>query len=251
MIIIINTCLLQGFGQINVDRSCTVIWSIVGVVCPAWSSGVDKAYSSQCFDGLFVYFLLGCFEMLSSGPSIFFCSSWGQVEELNVLMRLSIVLQFAPFISFAVLRLGLNGSVDSDAVFNFLLHCRKIETMSKSSGAVHFVSRSQWTWRRRLQFCCGWSLHCVFWYGWSLLRLQNGSVLVWFLGTLRLELAHMLFQRWVQMGFSSPEVSCEVCELTRLWMQCRVDPRGLVRLSGLGSRWTHPRRSPSSARSWS
>jgi len=24
--------------------------------------------------------------------------------------------------------------VDSDAVFNFLLHCRKIETMSKSSG---------------------------------------------------------------------------------------------------------------------
>jgi len=86
---------------------------------------------------------------------------------------------------------------------------------------------------------------------WSLLRLENGSVLVWFLGTLRLELAHMLFQRWVQMGFSSPEVSCEVCELTRLWMLCRVDPRGLVRLSGLGSRWTHPRRSPSSARSWS
>ena len=31
-----------------------------------------------------------------------------------------------------------NGStVDSDAVFNFLLHCRKIETMSKSSRAVH------------------------------------------------------------------------------------------------------------------
>ena len=82
----------RSFGQVNVDRSCRVIWSIVGVVCPAWSSGVDKACSSQCFDGLFVYFLLGCFEMLSSGRSIFFCSSWGQVEELNVLMRLSIVL---------------------------------------------------------------------------------------------------------------------------------------------------------------
>ena len=53
------------------------------------------------------------------------------------------------------------------------------------------------------------------------------------------------------MGFSSPEVSCEVCELTRLWMLCRVDQRCLVRLSGLGSRSTHPRRSPSSARSWS
>jgi hypothetical protein len=43
------------------------------------------------------------------------------------------------------------------------------------------------------------------------------------------------------MGFSSPEVACEVCWLTRLWMFCRVDPRGLVRLSGLGSHQTHPR----------
>jgi hypothetical protein len=31
--------------------------------------------------------------------------------------------------------------VDSDAVFNSLLHCLKIETMSKSSGPVHFISR--------------------------------------------------------------------------------------------------------------
>jgi hypothetical protein len=30
------------------------------------------------------------------------------------------------------------------------------------------------------------------------------------------------------------EVSCGGCELTRLWMLCRVDPHGLVRLSGLG-----------------
>jgi hypothetical protein len=59
---------------------------------------------------------------------------------LHALMRLSIGLQFASFISIAVLRLGLNGSVDFDAVFSFLLHCQKIETMSKSSGAVHFVS---------------------------------------------------------------------------------------------------------------
>ena len=49
-------------------------------------------------------------------------------------MLLSIGLQFASFISIAVLRLGLNGSVDSDAVFNFLLHCRKIETMSNLRG---------------------------------------------------------------------------------------------------------------------
>ena len=49
-------------------------------------------------------------------------------------MQLLIGLYFTFFISIAVLRLGLNGSVDSDAVLNFLLHCRKIETISKSSG---------------------------------------------------------------------------------------------------------------------
>jgi hypothetical protein len=126
-------------GQINVGRSCNVIWSAVGVVCPAWSSSVDKTCLSQYFYSLFVFSLLGCFEMLSSGRSIFHCSSRGQVEELHVLIQLLIGLQFTSFISVAVLRLGLNGSVDSDAAFNFLLHCRKIETVSKSSGGIHFV----------------------------------------------------------------------------------------------------------------
>ncbi len=82
----------KRFGQIHVDRSCSVIWSIVGAVCPAWSSCVENACSSQYFDSLFAYSLLGCCEMLSSGRSIFHCSSWGQVEELNVLMRLWIGL---------------------------------------------------------------------------------------------------------------------------------------------------------------
>ncbi len=27
---------------------------------------------------------------------------------------------------------------------------------------VHFVSRLLWIWSSRFQFCCGWSLHCVF-----------------------------------------------------------------------------------------
>ncbi len=181
---------LPGTGQNNVGRSCSVIWSAVGVVCPAWSSGVDKleVCLSQYFDSLFAYSSLGCFEMLSSGRSIFHCSSWGQVEELDVLMQLSIGLYFTSFISIAVLRLGLNGSVDSDAVFNFLLHCRKIETMSKSSGAVHFVCRLRWIWGSKLQFSCGWSLHCVFWYDdWSLLLLENVSVLAWSFGTFCLE----------------------------------------------------------------
>jgi hypothetical protein len=73
--VIMNIMNISGFGQINVDRSCSVIWSIVGVVCLAWSSGVDKACLSQYFDSLFAYSLLGCFEMLSSGRSIFHCSS--------------------------------------------------------------------------------------------------------------------------------------------------------------------------------
>ena len=90
-------------------------------------------------------------------------------------------------------RLDLNGSVDSDAVFNFLLHCRKIETVSKSSGAVLFVSRLRWIWSSELQFSCGWSLHCVFWYGWSL---------VWSFG--HFAWSKLICCRWVQMGFFLP-----------------------------------------------
>ncbi len=121
----------------------------------------------------------------------------------------------------------------------------------ESSGDYHFVTWLEWIWSCELQFCCGWSLHCVFWYDRLLLPLENGSVLVWSFGTLRLEWAHMLFKHWVQMGFSLSEVSCGGYQLTRLWMRCRVDPRGSVRLSCLGCRWTHPRRSPSSALLWS
>ncbi len=66
---------MSCFGQNSVDRSCSVIWSTVGVVCLTWSSGVDKACLSQYFDSLFAYALLGCFEMLSSGRSIFHCPS--------------------------------------------------------------------------------------------------------------------------------------------------------------------------------
>jgi hypothetical protein len=99
---------------------------------------------SWYLDSLFAYSLYRCVEMLSSGRSIFRGSSRGQVEDVNVLMQLSIGLYFTLFISIAILRLGLNGSVDSDAVPKLLFHCRKIETMSKSSGAVHFVSRLLW-----------------------------------------------------------------------------------------------------------
>ncbi len=48
----------QNNAQNNVDLSCSVIWSIVGVACPAWSSGVDKACWSQYFDSSFAYSLL-------------------------------------------------------------------------------------------------------------------------------------------------------------------------------------------------
>ena len=67
--------LVVSNGQNNVDHSRSVIWSTVGVVCPARASGVDKACWSQYFDSLFACFFLGCFEMLSSGRSIFHCSS--------------------------------------------------------------------------------------------------------------------------------------------------------------------------------
>ncbi len=63
----------------------------------------------------------------------------GNRIEFDLLMQLSMGLYFTSFTSIAVfqLKLGLNGSLDSDAFFNFLLHCRKIETQSKSSGGVY------------------------------------------------------------------------------------------------------------------
>ncbi len=89
----------------------------------------------------------------------------------------------------------MNGSVDSDAIFNFLLHCRKIETSRNLRGpftlcldcdgseVVDFQSVA--VDRYILSFdmtdrCCVWKM-----------------VLCWFgsFGTLRLELAQMLFQR--------------------------------------------------------
>ncbi len=66
---------LTWTGQNNVHRSCSVIWSDVWFVCPARSFGVDKVCLSQYLDSLFAYFLLGPFEMLVSGHSIFQCSS--------------------------------------------------------------------------------------------------------------------------------------------------------------------------------
>jgi hypothetical protein len=44
----------------NGHGSCGIIWSTVGVMCPAWSSGVDKARSSQYFDSL----LIPCLDVL-------------------------------------------------------------------------------------------------------------------------------------------------------------------------------------------
>jgi hypothetical protein len=49
-------------------------------------------------------------------------------------MQLSIGLYFTSFISIAVLRLGLNGSVESDAVFNFLFHCRKRRKLQEGTA---------------------------------------------------------------------------------------------------------------------
>ncbi len=85
--------------------------------------------------------------------------------------------------------------MDSDAVFNFLLHCRKIETVSKSKGAFtlcHDCDGSE------VVDCISVAVdryivsfdmtdRCCFWK----------TVLCWFglLGRFAWELAHMLFQR--------------------------------------------------------
>ncbi len=111
-----------------------------------------------------------------------------------MLMQLSIGLKFTSFISIAVLRLGLNGSVDSDAVLNFyctagkLKRCRNLRgpftLCLNCDGSEVVVGNSVAVDRYIVSFdmtdrCCVWKM----------------AVLVWFFGTLRLELAHMRFQR--------------------------------------------------------
>jgi hypothetical protein len=70
----------------------------------------------------------------------------------------------------------------------------------------------RWIWSSKLQFSCGWSLHSnntLFLLIWPI-AVASGK---WFcagfglLGRFAWSKL-MLFQRWVQMGFSSPEVSC-------------------------------------------
>ncbi len=56
------------------------------------------------------------------------------IEEPNVLMQLSIGLYFTPFISIVILRLGLDGSGDSDAVFSFLLQSGKLNRCRNLRG---------------------------------------------------------------------------------------------------------------------
>ncbi len=191
---------------------------------------INKTCSSQYFDRFFAFSFLGCFAMLSSGRSIFHCSSWGQIEELNVLMQLSIGLLF----TFRLLSWDWVGMVLWIWIMFSIFYCTagKLKRSRNLRGAFTFLSWLRWIWSVGCisvavdLYIVSFDMtdRCCFWK----------TVLCWFglLGRLAWELAHMLFQRWVQMGFSSLEVSCGVSELTRLWMLCRVDPRGLVRLSG-------------------
>ncbi len=141
----------------------------------------------------------------------------------------------------AVLRLGLKGPADSDAVFNFLLHCRKIEMMSNlrgpfplsldCNGSEVINCNSVVVDRYIVSFdmtdrCCFWKM-VLCWFG-LLGRFAWSELICCFNAEYRSYAVSTL-------GVSSPEVSSGGCELTRLWMRCRVDPRGLARLSCLGS----------------
>ena len=91
-----------------------------------------------------------------------------------------------------------------------------------------------------MQSCCGCSFHwvfdvtdcCCFWKM-VLCRFGISGVSAWS-GRMCCSDAEY---RWafLRRGFS-----CGGCDLTRLWMRCRVDVRGLVGLSGPGSRMSSP-----------
>jgi hypothetical protein len=131
----------SGNWSKNVHRSCSVIWSDVGFVCPARSFGVDKVCLSQYLDCLFAYFLLGPSEMLVSGHSIFQCSSWGQSK--NSMCWCSCQLAYNLLHSFQLSSWGWVWMVLGILMLFLSFDCTagELKTISKSSGAIYFVSR--------------------------------------------------------------------------------------------------------------
>ena len=67
-------------------------------------------------------------------------------------------------------------------------------------------------------------------YDWLLVLLEDGSVLVWPFCCAWSMLTYC-FNAEHRCAFSSPEDFCGGCELTRLWMLCRADGRGLISFS--------------------
>ena len=152
---------MKRTGQNNVHRSCRVIWSDVGYVCPTRSFGVDKVCLSQYLDGLFAYFLLGRSEMLVSGHSIFQCSSWGLLK--NSMCWCSCQLAYNLLHSFQLPSWGWVWMVLRILMLfsSFYYTAGELKTISKSSGAIYFVSRFRLIRCRRSQTCCGCSFHWV------------------------------------------------------------------------------------------
>ncbi len=145
------------FGQINVDSSWRVIWSIVGVVCPAqaWSFGVDKACSSSSqFVCLFLAWMcwdakLGMFCF----PLLFMRSGWGT--------QCVYVAVGWPVIYF----IHVSSCLEAGFKWFCWFWCcfRIFIALSGNWNYVEiFWGRSLWliamnprVWSSRLQFCCG------------------------------------------------------------------------------------------------
>ncbi len=191
-------------------------------------------------DSFFAYFLLGRSEMLVSGLSIFQCFSWDQLK--NSMYECSCRLACNLLHSFQLSSWGWVWMVLGLLMLFAVIYCTagELKTISKSLGVVHFVSRFRWIRRSRLQSCCGCSFHWVFdvidccWFWKMVLRRFGMSGLFAWSGRICCSNAEY---RWafLRRGFS-----CGGCDLTRLRMRCLVDVRGLVGLSGPGSRTSSP-----------
>ncbi len=81
----------RSFGQVNVDRSCRVIWSIVGVVCLLF---LPVSIKRDRLRILTVCLLIpsSCLDVLRCQARDILFSIALREEELDVLMRLSIGL---------------------------------------------------------------------------------------------------------------------------------------------------------------
>ena len=156
-----------------------MIWSSVGFVCPKSIFRCRQGSFVSAFLQFINLFLALTFWDAKLGtirfPRLYVRSDW-RTQCVGAAVDWTVIY----FIRFdRHLEAWLERFCGFWCCFQFLLHCWKTESMSKSSGACHFVSRFLWIWSGRLQSCCLLLVPLGLWDDRLLVLLEDGSVPVW------------------------------------------------------------------------